>query len=387
MYDVAALRQREFPLTASEIYFNNASIAPVPSRTSERVSWAIAQMSEHPWRFFQDHYMPLDAQLRADLAALINAAGAHEIVNITSTSGGLGAVARALPWQAGDNVLLCGVEFPANAFPWLELDRLGVKVRQVPAAEGGLTLDAMLPLVDDRTRLVSASAIQFFTGHRTNLDAIGAFCHDNGILFVVDAIQAIGHMSFDVEAMHIDVLASGGQKSLLATPGTGFMYVRAAVAEKMRPWPIGPNATVDFRHWLDYDRTPLPGAARFAMGTSNMSGWCGVAASLSLLTELGIDNIDRHTRALAAEARAMLERHNHSVITPAGAGPIVTFASGVGAEETDRLVSYLQARHVTVVKHVDRRGIPHIRLSFHAYNTVAELHEFEQVLCDGYAAL
>jgi selenocysteine lyase/cysteine desulfurase len=123
------------------------------------------------------------------------------------------------------------------------------------------------------------------------------------------------------------------------------------------------------------------------MGTSNISGWCGVESSLSLLAELGIVNIEEYTRALSAEAWAMLERHNHVVIGPAGAGPIVTFASGVSAAETDRVVSYLQSRHVTVVKHLDRSGVPHIRLSFHAYNTRAELHEFEQILQDAYAAL
>jgi cysteine desulfurase / selenocysteine lyase len=116
------------------------------------------------------------------------------------------------------------MEFPSNAFPWMTLPSPGVEARIVPA-DGGLTLETLIPYVDERTRVVAASAIQFFTGHRTNLAAIGAFCRQRGILFVVDAIQAIGHMALDVQRMKIDVLASGGQKSLLSLPGIGLLYV------------------------------------------------------------------------------------------------------------------------------------------------------------------
>src|SRR5690606_2795067 len=125
---------------------------------------------------------------------------------------------------------------------------------------------------DGRTRAVAASAIQFFSGHRTDLAAIGDFCRQRNILFIVDAIQAIGHMKFDVQAMGIDVLATGGMKSLLALPGVGFLYVREELAEQMRPRLIHGNSTVDYLHWLDYDTTPAPGAARFAAGTPNVIG-------------------------------------------------------------------------------------------------------------------
>src|SRR5690606_31424514 len=107
-------------------------------------------------------------QLTQEIAAYINAQSAQEIVPVPSTSAGLSAIARSVEWQPGDNVLFCEIEFPSNAYPWLSLERMGVEVRQVPAVDGGLTLEALAPLVDERTRLVAASAIQFFTGHRTN---------------------------------------------------------------------------------------------------------------------------------------------------------------------------------------------------------------------------
>ncbi|HSM57225.1 MAG TPA: aminotransferase class V-fold PLP-dependent enzyme [Candidatus Sulfomarinibacteraceae bacterium] len=384
MYDVQKLRRDEFPLSEAYLYFNHASISPLPVRTRERMTVAVQRLAEHPMKFFAEVLMPLTERLTGDIASYINAASAEEIVPVSSTSAGLSAVARAIDWQPGDNVLFCEIEFPSNAYPWLSLEREGVEVRQVPAVAGGLTLDALAPLVDERTRLVAASAIQFFSGHRTNLAAVGAFCDARDILFVVDAIQAIGHMAIDVKAMHIDALASGGQKSLLAAPGIGCLYVRNDLCSQLQPAPIGPNATQDFMHWLDYDLTPRPGAARFAMGTWDVVGWYGLASSLELLQELGVENIDRHTSTLAAEAIAMLQRQGFEVLTPAGHGPIVTFRSGLSSEQTDEVVARLDEEGVSVVKHLDAAGEPHIRLSFHAYNTSDELHRFERIFNDAY---
>lgn len=380
MYDINALREAEFPLSKTEIYYNHASISPLPRRTRRRMQAVLDRMSDQPWTFFMEEGMAITESLKEELAAYVNANGPQEIVNIPSTSSGISAVANAIDWQAGDNVLFCEVEFPSNAYPWLSLERRGVDVRQVPARDGGLTLEALAPLVDEHTRLVAASAIQFLTGHRTNLTAIGAFCRGKDVLFLVDAIQAIGHMPIDVQNMHIDVLATGGQKSLLATPGTGFMYVRDGVCAQLAPMPVGPNATQDFMHWLDYDLTLRPGAERFSMGSSNIVGWIGMQESVRLLQELGLENIDRHTTALAAEAIAMLERLGLEVISPPGHGPIVTFRPGLSEARTDALVGALLAASVTAVKHLDAGGTPHVRLSFHAYNTREELRRFEEIL-------
>jgi len=386
MYDIEVLRETEFPLSANQIYFNHAAISPLPRRTMRKVEWAAAQLASRPTAFFMEEVVPAAELMRSEIAGWINAAGPEEVVPITTTSAGLGAVARAIPWEEGDNVLFCELEFPSNAFPWLALEREGVEVRQAPAMNGGLTLETLAGLADERTRLVAASAIQFFSGQRTNLEAIGAYCRERGIIFVVDAIQAIGHMAFDVQAMGIDVLATGGQKSLLAMPGTGFLYVKAALAGTLDPYPLGPNASVNFRNWLEYDLTPQPGAGRFHMGTPNALGLLSVRESVRLLQELDVAQIDRHTTALAAEAIAMLERRGYEVVTPPGHGPIVTFDPRLEDEAADALVNYLALHGVTISKRWDAAGKPNLRLSLHAYNTPEELHRFEELLGAGVAA-
>jgi selenocysteine lyase/cysteine desulfurase len=347
------------------------------------MQWATEELAGHPMLFWANHGLPMAEDFKKNLAAYINAASAQEIVPITTTSAALNAVAQSIAWHAGDNVLFCDIEFPSNAYPWFSLERDGVEARPVPSLGGGLTLAALEPLVDERTRLVAASAIQFFTGHRTDLAAIGAFCRQRGILFVVDAIQAIGHMVIDVQAMNIDVLATGGQKSLLAAPGVGFMYIRDAVAETLAPRMICSNATRDYLHWLAYDLCPLPGAQRFMAGTPNLVGMVSIVESLTLLQELSVEAIDQHTSYLTAVTADILADMGYQVITPRQPqtyGPIVTFKTGLDNSQTDALVAHLQQNHVTVVKHLDAAGEPYIRLSFHCYNTVGEIEQFAAIL-------
>jgi cysteine desulfurase / selenocysteine lyase len=381
MYDLESLRQSEFPLSANNLYFNHAGISPLPQRSRNRMQWAVSRLAEQPTSHFVAEGIPMMESFSRQIAAFVNAATPEEIEPVTTTSAALNAVALSIDWQAGDNVLFCDVEFPSNAFPWLGLARQGVDVRQLPALDGGLELATVERYLDRHTRLVAASAVQFFSGHRTDLAAIGNLCRERGILFVVDGIQSLGHIPCDVQAMKIDVLAAGGQKSLLGPPGTGFLYVREEVAAKLQPRTLGPNATVDYLHWLDYNLKPLPGAHRFRAGTPNLVGMFGLLESINLLQELGLEEIERHTSQLTAFTLEMLSGLGYQTLTvPGKHGPIATFASGLSNSETDGLVAYLAENNVTVVKHLNKAGAPHVRVSFHCYNTVAEVERLEQLL-------
>ncbi len=383
MYNVQALREAEFPLSQSVLYFNHASISPLPARTQAKMKWSTDKLAAHPMLHFKEDGIHMFEQFSVQIAQHINAASPQEIVTIPSTSFGVNAVAQAIPWREGENVLFCDTEFPSNAYPWMNLARDGVEIRQVPSVNGGLTLAALKPLVDKNTRVIAASAIQFFSGHRTDLAEIGAFCRERNILFSVDAIQAAGHIPIDVQAMNIDMLVAGGQKSLMGPPGAGFLYVRNEVAETMRPRFLGPNATQDYLWWLNYDLTPLEGAARFMNGTMSVVDMFGLLESIRLFNELGIDNIDHHTSSLAAEAIEMLASMGYQLATVREEhGPIVTFQSKLDNAQTDAMVMWLDKQNVSLVKHWDKNRVPHLRLSFHCYNTKEEVEQFAAMLKD-----
>lgn len=376
-YDVFALREQEFPISRRTAYLNHAGISPLPSRTAKAVQDLTERMSTElgdlwPWLMKQTEL------LGETLKLFINAQNAHEIVGVQSTSIGVNLIAQSFPWQPGDNVVLCDIEFPSNAYPWMQLaETRGIEVRLVPAHGKGLLLDELRKHVDSRTRLVAASSVQFLTGHRTDVQAIGEFCHERGIAFAVDAIQSAGHIPIDVQASHISTLVVGGQKSLLALPGHGFMYVRDDLAAQMRPAFLSATNTVDYIHWLKYDMTPLAGASRFSSGTFNVLGAIGLLESVRLLREIGVANIDRYTTSLSGYAIDQLEALGCTILTPrnpAERGPIVTFAPRTTDDKAvSALIEGLSARHIVAVKHWDSAKNAYIRVSFHAYNTPEEV--------------
>lgn len=397
-YDLDTLRGH-FPICNQMTYLNHASISPVPEPARARMDAAAAQLTRDPGAFFGPNPSPEFGDIFVDLATtaagLINAAHMGEIVGVQSTSAAINAVAQAVDWQPGDNVVFSRQEFPSNAYPWMVLESRGVTCRIVPDdGAGGATLAAFAPHVDDRTRVIAVSAVQFITGQRADLAALGAFCRSRGILFVVDAIQAAGHIPIDVQAMQIDVLAAGGQKSLMGPPGQGFLYVRDAVAEQMQPGIIGPNATDGWEFWADYDLTPRAGAARFMMGTPNVTGMVGLAESIRFLRGLGIAAIDDWTCHLSALAIDDLSARGCTVITPRDAlGPVVTFRlwdvdPGDGDalhaldDATGAFLARLVAERVRVTRHLDQYGVPHLRISTHCYNTEDDVRRVGAILED-----
>src|SRR5690606_5433772 len=127
---------------------------------------------------------------RERFAALINARP-DEVTFTKNTSEGINMVAGAIPWQRGDNMILCAaLEHPNNVYAWLHLQRLGVEVRMLPDEQGSMPVEAMIAAMDDRTRLVTASTVSFTPGFRTDVAALGRACRARGAIFLVDAAQS-----------------------------------------------------------------------------------------------------------------------------------------------------------------------------------------------------
>ncbi len=378
-YDVTALRLNEFPLSETVTYLNHAGISPLPERSRRAAQYAVDRMAHNASKFFGTDGIPMLERFHHELKAYINAEHASDICPVQSNSLAFNLIAGAIDWHPGDNIIFCDVEFPANAYPWMVLERQGVTCKIVPTQHGTLTVEALDAAVDQNTRLVAVSSMQFFTGARADLMALGAYCRERGILFSVDAIQSIGHIPIDVQAMNIDILACGGQKSLMALTGIGFLYVRPEVAEQMHPSFVGANNVEGWEHWLNYDMTPRKGALRFMTGTFNVPGIFTVVGSLSLINELGIQNIDAYTTQLAGHFMDELDARGYEILTPRDPshhGPIVTFKAAETSDQTDLIVKYLAENEIPTVKHLDAAGHPFLRLSLHCYNNQQDSARF-----------
>src|SRR5262249_9660170 len=142
-----------------------------------------------------------------------------DIAFVKNTSEGIGIAAEGFPWQVGDNIITAAEEYPANIYPWLNLKSRGVEVRFVETRDRRLWIDDFKSLMDSRTRLLSVSSVEFASGFRNDLVALGELCRQRGILFFVDAIQSLGILPLDVRQTPIDFLAADGHKWLLGPEG------------------------------------------------------------------------------------------------------------------------------------------------------------------------
>ncbi len=307
--------RQEFPVTGRCVYFDHAGVAPVSRRVADAVAAFIADARD----FGRLHYPAWEGRaeaVRAAAARLIGA-GSDELAFVASTSDGLSAIATGVDWRPGDSVVAVDGEFPANVYPWWALERVGVTTRLATPVEGRLTVDAIAALIDDTTRVVSVSAVDFATGQRRPLAAIGEVCRRRGVLFCVDAIQALGALRIDVERDGIDALAADGHKWLCAPEGCGLLYVSRRWLDRLVPQRIGWKSVVDASRYLPYHFELKADAQKFECGSLNFLAIHALGAAIDLTCDVGVDAIEARLLALTAHLRGLLAARGVVLLSPA----------------------------------------------------------------------
>jgi selenocysteine lyase/cysteine desulfurase len=279
----------EFDLDPAMIYLNHAAVAPWPRRTADAVARFAAENARDGARHYP-RWLQVERRLRERLARLIGGE-ASDVALLKNTSEAISVVAFGFPWQAGDNVVLAAEEFPSNRIPWQALARLGVECRTAHLSGAGDPEQALLDLVDRRTRMLSVSSVQYGNGLRMNLERLGAACRARGVALCVDAIQSLGALPFDVQAVQADFVMADGHKWMLGPEGLALLWVRPEWRERLTLYQYGWHMT---RQGGNFDATewqPADDARRFECGSPNLLGAHGLDASLSLLEEHGIARV------------------------------------------------------------------------------------------------
>jgi cysteine desulfurase / selenocysteine lyase len=324
-YDVEALRQEEFPwATAGEtIYLNNASTGPLPQRTVRALTeWA--KLRENPQRISHEKQFGLLSRARELIARLVGASP-QEIALATNTSYGINLAAFSLPLKARDVILSPTREFPANVYPWMQTARKRGAEHRMIECDGGVLDAARLEheLRDERVRVVAVSWVQFASGARVDLDALGSLCRARGVYFVVDAIQGLGPLTIDLSKTPVDIFACGAQKWLLSPWGAAFVYVRRELIESLEPhdvsW-LGVRDSDDFSRLIDYDLTWRADARKYEFITLPFQDYAGMNASLELIHELGPAAVSAHALGLAEQiVQWAAARDDVALVTPSDA--------------------------------------------------------------------
>ena len=369
--------RKEFPVTQELIFFDHARVAPLP----ERVRKVVTGFVDEATRFGTAHYETWMAGIersRKSFARLINA-GTDEVAFVKNTSEGLSIVANGLDWKSGDNVVIPDIEFPANVYPWWNLKRLGVETRMVHAIEGRVLFDDLVKQVDARTRLISVSSVECNSGFRFDLNRIGTFCKEKGILFCVDAIQSLGLLPMDVKRDHIDFLSADGHKWMLSVEGLGGFYISKDVLEKVYPVTVGWGNMVNAENFMDYEFAFRPGARRFEEGSPNTMSIHAFGSALDLLMETGIENIERRVMTLGDTILEQLNRRGLKVYSSTREGERSGNIAFIMNQDISRLDKWMLENKVKLTV---RDGL--VRLSPHFYNSEDEILKFFDLL-DGYS--
>ena len=219
-----------FPVVRHKAWLNHASQGTL----SDRVVTALADFAEEhaQGRLSVEFEAQLYARVREAVARFINAQ-AGEIAFTKNVSEALNIVAHGLSWTQGDRVIVSDQEFPANIYPWLNLLSVGVETVVVPSKSGRVPIEAVIDALDERTRLVALSWVEFYTGYRNDIRSIADACHRAGALLCVDAIQGLGALRFDVHELEIDIVATSSHKWLLGPSGTGWMFCRQELLDQL----------------------------------------------------------------------------------------------------------------------------------------------------------
>ena len=355
----------QFPVTERLIYLNHAAVAPLPRRVASAMQ-EFAQDAQDFGSLHYDKWLDTYERLRVAAARLINAERG-EIALVKNTSEGIATVAMGLTWHPGDRVVAFREEFPSNYYPWLRLEEHRASVDWLSVTDSLDTIDRAC----QGAKLLAISFVQYLSGFRADINAIGEICHRHGCFFLVDAIQGLGAFPLDVRAAHIDALAADGHKWLLGPEGCGILYIRRERQDSVFPMEFGWTNVAAYNDYSSRDLTLRPDAGRYECGTLNTIGCYGLRAALEFLLEVGTERIAEAVRPLADQLAEGAARKGYQLLgdrTPdTAAGIIAVHKPGVDSRQ---VVHQLKERGIIAAP---RQGW--VRFSPHFYIRPADIDQ------------
>jgi selenocysteine lyase/cysteine desulfurase len=176
-------------------------------------------------------------------------------------------------------------------------------------------------------RLLAISFVQYLSGYRADIEAIGEICYRRGCLFLVDAIQGLGAFPIDVRKARIHALAADGHKWLLGPEGCSILYIQKDIQDSIEPVEFGWTNVAGYADYSSRDMTLRTDAGRYECGTLNTIGCYGLRASIDFLLSVGIERIAQHVQALGDSIAAGAVARGYEVLgtrTPANGAGIIS---------------------------------------------------------------
>jgi len=383
--------RKSFPGLKNKVYLDAAAVSLPPRQAIDGIHRFLDLALYGDAEDASSLHIAMDAlrQEAAGQAAVMLHVAGDTIALIESTTHGLNIAANSIPLERGDSVLIADTEFLQVAIPWMKKqETAGIAVKQVHAGGGGvLTPEDFENAIDARTRVVCVSSVQWCSGFRLDMAALGALCRDRNIWLIVDAVQEMGAMDIDLSARYADFVIAGGHKWLNAPFGCGIMYVSDRVIRELEPPAYGYLALeTPEGGWGEYFRTPditpfrtyrFPATAKkFEIaGTSNYPGAVGLGKSLKLFNDIGMPAVEKQIRTLTDLLHAELQAIGAHVVTkpdPERRSGITIFTFFETPQQDRELLKRALAENIFIsMRYTSRVG--GIRVSTHFYNTEEDI--------------
>jgi selenocysteine lyase/cysteine desulfurase len=391
MFNIEAVRA-DFPGSTQQIYLNTAGVGLPPRSAVEAVQRTAALLGHGPAEMgYKAYYRALgqaSGTAREEAARLLHVTPA-EIAFIDDTTMGLNIALAAIPFAAGDNLVLCDLEYPQVAISAsYPQQHSGVEIRVARHRDGVVTVDDYARLIDHRTRALLVSSVQWINGLRMDLAAFSQLATERHCLLVVDGIQQLGAIPLDLSEVQVDFLAAGAQKWLNAPFGAGLLYVRKGVLDRLKPGLAhGLFAFAEpSEGWVKYLGNPAltpfvslplaPDARRFEIhGMPKTIGTTGLAASLAYVNTLDSQSVRDHIFGLGDFLIEELQRRRIKVWTPTPhhlRSGIVTCEPFPDAERIHQLTQALERQRIySTVRYCS--GVGGLRISIHYYTSRGDI--------------
>lgn len=377
------------PACETLTHFNNAGAALMPTPVYAAMTDHLALEQQIGGYEAQDAAASETGDFYDAFADMLNC-NPLEIAFMESATKAWDAVFYALPLVPGDRVLIHRSIYSSNYLALLQLaKRKGLEIDFVPSDDHGqIDVSALPGLVCDTTKLILLTHCPSQSGIIQPAEAVGRFARDYGLLYLLDACQSVGQMPLDVQAIGCDALTGTGRKFLRGPRGTGFLYMRRDLAERMEPLMIDLHSA----DWTAPDQYRLTdGARQFEAWERNIAGQIGLGRAVRYATGVGLPAMAARIQMLATDLRAQLDALPGVTVHDPGRhkSGIVTFSKmGVDIADAKRRLRAQRINVSTVPQGVARldvqaRGLPDmIRASLHAYNSDAEVDRLVAAMAD-----
>ena len=361
--------RRLFPATEKYTYLNSAAISPMPTTAVEAVNKQLTDVAENGSTSFPN-WIDTKNRARALVAKMLNVQS-EQIAFMRNTSDGFATVANGMKWEKGDNIVTFAREFPANFYAWRRIrDEFGVELRLCEEREGRIDLDEFISLIDENTKLVSISAIQFGSGFRADLERIGNAARKVDALFAADIIQGFGAQPFDLPAQNVDIASGASHKWLCAPEGCGILFLSDRARERIEPTLVGWISVETPWDFNDFKQDYKPNALAWETGTGCSSLFYGLEASLKLLDESGAEKISKYLEELTDYLCELIAGKDYDIISSRRAGEKsqIVCIKHRGDLHCETIAENLQSKNIIVSPRGDR-----LRIAPHFYNIAEEI--------------